>query len=76
MGAPENRYTGSSRFPMRPLSTAPILRSNQQVLAAGRPPDCTRELTWITLSHDIPDWKRSLAALFVQAGEALRAEGE
>lgn len=35
-----------------------------------------RELTWMTLSRDLPDWKRSLEALFVDAAATLRAEGE
>jgi uncharacterized protein with HEPN domain len=32
-----------------------------------------RELTWLTLSRDLPDWKHSLESLFTEAREALRA---
>ena len=30
-----------------------------------------RELTWVTLSRDLPEWKRSLETLFNAAGAAI-----
>lgn len=36
--------------------------------------EINRELTWVTLSRDLPDWKRSLAALFGSAADTVRGE--
>lgn len=33
--------------------------------------EINRELTWLTLSRDLPAWRASLNALFVQADQAL-----
>ena len=38
--------------------------------------EINRELTWLTLSRDLPDWKHSLDDLFADAEVALRADGE
>lgn len=38
--------------------------------------EISRELTWVTLFRDLPDWERSLSALFAEADRALDADGE
>lgn len=38
--------------------------------------EINRELTWLTLFRDLPEWKRSLARYFADAEVALSAEGE
>lgn len=34
--------------------------------------EINRELTWLTLSRDLPAWRSSLAALFVEASTAIQ----
>jgi hypothetical protein len=36
--------------------------------------EINRELTWLTLSHDLPAWKQSLATLFDAAGATISEE--
>lgn len=38
--------------------------------------EINRELTWLTLSRDLPEWKQSLAALFDEAEAAVAEESE
>ena len=38
--------------------------------------EINRELTWLTLSRDLPEWKRSLGALFDVAEAVIREEAE
>lgn len=38
--------------------------------------EINRELTWATLSVDLPDWKVSLRALFAAAAETFDSEAE
>ena len=38
--------------------------------------EINRELTWLTLSRDLPDWKYSLDDLFAEAEVAPQADGE
>lgn len=38
--------------------------------------EINRELTWLTLSRDLPEWKRSLAGYFAVAEVALGDGGE
>lgn len=36
--------------------------------------EINRELTWLTLSRDLPEWKRSLETLFTTADAAMAEE--
>jgi uncharacterized protein with HEPN domain len=36
--------------------------------------EINRELTWLTLSRDLQEWKRSLVPLFDAAGAAIRVQ--
>src|SRR4051812_46741788 len=36
--------------------------------------EISRELTWLTLSRDLPEWGRSLSALFADAERTVGAE--
>lgn len=38
--------------------------------------EINRELTWLTLSRDLPEWKQSLEALFDEAEAAAAEESE
>lgn len=38
--------------------------------------EVNRQLTWLTLSRDLPQWKRSLEVLFADAELALTNETE
>lgn len=38
--------------------------------------EINRELTWLTLSRDLPEWKTSLDASFAEADTALHVEDE
>lgn len=38
--------------------------------------EINREVTWLTLSRDLPGWKQSLEALFDEAGAAVGEESE
>jgi uncharacterized protein with HEPN domain len=38
--------------------------------------EINRELTWLTLSRDLPEWKRSLETLFDAAEAAISEESE
>ncbi|WP_182378994.1 HepT-like ribonuclease domain-containing protein [Nocardioides sp. WS12] len=38
--------------------------------------EVNRELTWLTLARDLPDWKHSLAGLFEDAGRALDRDAD
>lgn len=38
--------------------------------------EINRELTWLTLSRDFPEWKTSLDGLFADADAALQPEDE
>lgn len=37
--------------------------------------EINRELTWLTLSRDLPEWKHSLGGMFADAHETLRSDG-
>lgn len=38
--------------------------------------EINRELTWLTLSRDLPEWKRSLKTLFDEAEVVVAAESD
>lgn len=38
--------------------------------------ELNRELTWLTLSRDLPGWRASLASFFAEAETALEAESD
>lgn len=38
--------------------------------------ELNRELTWLTLSRDLLEWKNSLTSLFAEAADSLASEPE
>ena len=38
--------------------------------------EINRQLTWITLAHDLPEWRVSLQPLFALAARAIAEEQE
>jgi uncharacterized protein with HEPN domain len=36
--------------------------------------EINRELTWLTLSHDLPAWRSSSAPLFVEASTTIEGD--
>ena len=57
-----------------PATTA-IAVANRNVLIPQYD-EMNRELTWLTLSRDLPEWKRSLKTLFDEAEAAVAEEAD